>query len=40
MKKTALLQSDLSYLIATMGHLDTLVTQRFFRRLYYRNVKT
>ena len=25
MKKTSLLQSDLSYLIATMGHLDTLV---------------
>src|SRR5512142_1279348 len=25
MKKTALLQSDLSYLIATMGHMDTLV---------------
>lgn len=25
MKKTALLQSDLSYIIATLGHLDTLV---------------
>lgn len=25
MKKTTLLQSDLSYIIATMGHLDTLV---------------
>lgn len=25
MKKTALLQSDLSYLIATLGHMDTLV---------------
>jgi D-ribose pyranase len=25
MKKTTLLQSDLSYLIATLGHLDTLV---------------
>lgn len=25
MKKTSLLQSDLSYLIATLGHLDTLV---------------
>jgi D-ribose pyranase len=25
MKKTALLQSDLSYVIATMGHMDTLV---------------
>lgn len=25
MKKTTLLQSDLSYLIATMGHMDTLV---------------
>lgn len=25
MKKTALLQSELSYTIATMGHLDTLV---------------
>jgi D-ribose pyranase len=25
MKKTALLQSDLSYIIATMGHMDTLV---------------
>jgi D-ribose pyranase len=25
MKKTTLLQSDLSYVIATMGHLDTLV---------------
>ena len=25
MKKTALLQSDLSYTIATLGHLDTLV---------------
>jgi D-ribose pyranase len=24
-KKTTLLQSDLSYIIATMGHLDTLV---------------
>ena len=25
MKKTTLLQSDLSYIIATLGHLDTLV---------------
>jgi D-ribose pyranase len=25
MKKTALLQSDLSYIIASLGHLDTLV---------------
>ena len=25
MKKTSLLQSDLSYIIATLGHLDTLV---------------
>jgi D-ribose pyranase len=25
MKKTTLLQSDLSYMIATLGHLDTLV---------------
>jgi len=25
MKKTALLQSELSYIIATLGHLDTLV---------------
>jgi D-ribose pyranase len=25
MKKTVLLQSDLSYIIATMGHMDTLV---------------
>ena len=25
MKKTTLLQSDLSYVIATMGHMDTLV---------------
>jgi D-ribose pyranase len=25
MKKTTLLQSDLSYLIATLGHMDTLV---------------
>jgi len=25
MKKTTLLHSDLSYLIATLGHLDTLV---------------
>ena len=25
MKKTSLLQSDLSYMIATLGHLDTLV---------------
>jgi len=25
MKKTTLLQSDLSYVIATLGHLDTLV---------------
>jgi D-ribose pyranase len=25
MKKTALLQSDLSYVIATLGHMDTLV---------------
>ncbi len=25
MKKTVLLQSDLSYVIATMGHMDTLV---------------
>ena len=25
MKKTSLLQSDLSYVIATLGHLDTLV---------------
>lgn len=25
MKKTTLLQSDLSYIISTMGHLDTLV---------------
>jgi len=25
MKKTTLLQSDLSYIIATMGHMDTLV---------------
>jgi D-ribose pyranase len=25
MKKTRLLHSDLSYVIATMGHLDTLV---------------
>lgn len=25
MKKTALLQSDLSYIIATLGHMDTLV---------------
>lgn len=25
MKKTALLQSDLSYVIATLGHLDTVV---------------
>jgi D-ribose pyranase len=25
MKKTVLLQSDLSYIIATLGHLDTLV---------------
>src|SRR5687768_13702888 len=25
MKKTSLLQSDLSYIIATLGHMDTLV---------------